>query len=203
MQEKGSAFYKAIFDSLPIMIFLVDEDVRCIDFNKAAEEGLRLNRSQVLNVRGGEVLQCLNARESPEGCGRGSSCKNCVIRNSVKESRSGSSVVRKRMHLEYFDEGQTKKMEILVTANAMEFDHRLLTILALEDVSEMTKLRDIVPICAKCKKVRNDKHYWQSVEEYFSNSVGVDFTHGLCPKCLSEVMPGNKGERDQPSKGET
>ena len=202
MSEKGEAFYKAILDAIPIMIFIVDDDVRCVDFNRAAEVGLLLKRGEILNLRGGEILHCLHAWDNPAGCGRGEACKSCVVRNSVRESRSGVAVVRKRTRLDYLTEGEAQSLEILVTANAMEFENRLLTILAFEDISEMTKLRDLVPICARCKKVRSDKNYWQSVEEFFSKSSGVDFSHGLCPDCLRTTVPDYKGEYDNLGKGE-
>ncbi|MHA1672924.1 MAG: hypothetical protein ACTSYI_04800 [Promethearchaeota archaeon] len=53
---------------------------------------------------------------------------------------------------------------------------------AERDISELTK---ILPICAKCKKVRDDTGYWKQVEEYFSTH-DMKFTHGLCPDCAQE-----------------
>jgi len=196
MKENIGTYYRRVLDSIPIMIFIVDEDVRCIDLNTTAESSLCLERFQILSQRLGDFLHCLNSKESPQGCGRGESCKSCVIRESVKQSRQGNSVVRKRTLFESEAEGSTKKMELLITANAMALDDRLLTILVIEDISELTKLRDIVPICAKCKRVRNDKQFWQSVEHYFTEYRGVDFTHGLCPKCLKETYPDYHGEYD-------
>ncbi len=196
MPDEKSAFYRTVLDSIPLMIFIVDDDVRCIDFNRTAETSLPLDRLKVLGLRGGDFLHCLHSHDDARGCGRGPECKHCVIRDSVKESRLGNAVIRKRTLFEYEIGGKTRSMEILVTANAMEFGDRLLTILVLEDISEMTKLRDIVPICAKCKKIRDDKRYWLSVEEYFAEYRGVDFTHGLCPKCLRETYPDYKGEYD-------
>lgn len=52
---------------------------------------------------------------------------------------------------------------------------------ALEDIET---LRGIIPICAKCKKVRDDEGYWHMVEAYISQHTGASFTHGLCPPCL-------------------
>jgi hypothetical protein len=53
---------------------------------------------------------------------------------------------------------------------------------AERDISELTK---ILPICAKCKKVRDDTGYWKQVEEYFSTH-DLLFSHGLCPDCAQE-----------------
>jgi DNA-binding response OmpR family regulator len=49
------------------------------------------------------------------------------------------------------------------------------------------RLQGLLPICAWCRKVRNDQNYWQAVEEYFSEYAAVRFTHGICPDCLCSV----------------
>ena len=57
---------------------------------------------------------------------------------------------------------------------------------ALRDVKT---LRGIVPICSFCKKIRNDKGYWDQLEAYVSSHTEADFSHGLCPDCLREHYP--------------
>ncbi len=53
---------------------------------------------------------------------------------------------------------------------------------------EITQLRGILPICAYCKSVRDDQNYWQTVEEYIGNHADVKFSHGVCPKCIENVV---------------
>ncbi len=53
---------------------------------------------------------------------------------------------------------------------------------------EVRTLRGIIPICSKCKKIRDDHGYWQQLEEYISHHSEADFTHGLCPKCYRETV---------------
>ena len=50
-------------------------------------------------------------------------------------------------------------------------------------------LRGLIPICAKCKKVRDDKGYWSQVETYLRQRTDASFTHGVCPDCLRELYP--------------
>jgi PAS domain S-box-containing protein len=60
-------------------------------------------------------------------------------------------------------------------------------LVALADVKT---LRDILPICSYCGKVRDDKDYWQTVERYISQNTTTQFSHGICPSCMeSEVEP--------------
>ena len=53
-------------------------------------------------------------------------------------------------------------------------------------LSEVKVLRGILPICAYCKKIRDDKDYWQSVEGYISNHTDALFSHSFCPECFEK-----------------
>ena len=62
------------------------------------------------------------------------------------------------------------------------------TVIKLEQaVSEVKTLRGIVPICSKCKRIRDEAGYWQQVEVYVSEHSEGDFSHGLCEDCISEL----------------
>ncbi len=50
-------------------------------------------------------------------------------------------------------------------------------------------LRGLLPICASCKKIRDDQGYWAQVEEYITRHADVEFSHGLCPDCLKRLYP--------------
>jgi hypothetical protein len=52
-------------------------------------------------------------------------------------------------------------------------------------------LKGLIPICASCKKVRNDQGYWQQVEEYVSQHTEADFSHSLCEECARKLYPEN------------
>lgn len=51
-------------------------------------------------------------------------------------------------------------------------------------VAEIKVLRDILPICSYCKKVRDDNDYWLSVESYVARHTNTRFSHGVCPDCM-------------------
>ncbi len=44
-----------------------------------------------------------------------------------------------------------------------------------------------MPICAHCKKIRDDAGYWQAVEQYVSDHSQAEFTHGICPDCMKKL----------------
>lgn len=56
----------------------------------------------------------------------------------------------------------------------------LKTIQLLDEVKE---LRELVPICCVCKKIRDEKSFWHTVEEYFGRRSNLQFTHGICTSC--------------------
>lgn len=59
-----------------------------------------------------------------------------------------------------------------------------------EALAEVTTLREFLPICSYCKKIRDDENYWQSVEAYLSRHTNARFSHGICPTCYErEVEP--------------
>jgi len=53
-------------------------------------------------------------------------------------------------------------------------------------------LKGLLPICASCKKIRDDKGYWEGVESYIKKHTDVEFSHGLCPECITRLYPEYK-----------
>jgi hypothetical protein len=63
--------------------------------------------------------------------------------------------------------------------------------MALERVRTLARL---LPICAWCKRVRDDRGYWTQVESYLSEHPGLEFSHGICPTCTRDVRWDAKQE---------
>ena len=58
-----------------------------------------------------------------------------------------------------------------------------------EAMSKIKTLSGLIPICAWCKKIRDDQGYWQTVEQYVKEHSQAEFTHGMCPECQKKYMP--------------
>ncbi len=54
-------------------------------------------------------------------------------------------------------------------------------------LDQVKTLHGLLPICAGCKRIRDDQGYWQQVESYVSDRLDVQFTHGLCPACVGRM----------------
>ncbi len=58
-----------------------------------------------------------------------------------------------------------------------------------ETLADVKTLSGLLPICASCKHIRDDKGYWHQVESYIQEHSSAVFTHGLCPKCSQKIYP--------------
>ena len=56
-------------------------------------------------------------------------------------------------------------------------------------LSQVKLLSGFLPICASCKKIRDDKGYWNQIESYITKHSEVEFSHGICPECAKKLYP--------------
>ena len=56
-------------------------------------------------------------------------------------------------------------------------------------LAKVRQLSGLLPICASCKKIRDDKGYWNQIEEYIRHRSEAEFSHGLCPECSRKLYP--------------
>jgi PAS domain-containing protein len=187
-QREDGAILRAVFDALPSLVFVVDEDVRIQEYNSAAAELLKDDRGTILKHRAGDLLHCVHAGESERGCGTAPFCADCIIRNSVNEAFEGKRIVRRRTRMELVSGHKTAELYALVTASSFSYEGRSLVLLVIEDISELAELYRMIPICSVCGKVRDDRESWMRMESYFKETWDVDFSHGLCPDCLKAEM---------------
>lgn len=78
-----------------------------------------------------------------------------------------------------------------ITDRKRSEEERERLIAELRDAAARVKtLSGLLPICSSCKKIRDDKGYWNQLEEYIRDHSGAEFTHGLCPECLKRLLLG-------------
>ena len=58
----------------------------------------------------------------------------------------------------------------------------------LRYATQVSQLEAFLPICSYCKKIRDDKNYWQQIESYINQRTGTDFSHSVCPDCYQRVI---------------
>ena len=94
-----------------------------------------------------------------------------------------SGYVYSKPWLKYWNVGM-RLIAFIIIGYMVDRIHTLL-IIAHQKVKT---LHGLLPICAKCKKIRDDKGYWHKLEEYISEHSEADFTHGLCESCFRDTL---------------
>jgi len=56
-------------------------------------------------------------------------------------------------------------------------------------ISDINVLSGLIPICSSCKKIRDDKGYWNLLESYIEAHSAAEFSHGICPECMKKLNP--------------
>jgi PAS domain S-box-containing protein len=188
--------YRMLFESAGDAIFCLDAEGeskgRIIAANKAAAEihGYTIDELLAMNITDLDTPK--TAREAPE---------------RIKRLLQGEQVKAEATH--YTKNGETVYVEIIaglielgghkyilaydrdITRRKIFEKERERLIHELQSALENVKtLRGLIPICAWCKKIRDDEGYWEKVEDYIQHHAHVSFTHGICPECLEKESPG-------------
>ncbi len=166
-----------LFEVFQDGILVLDEEMRIVDMNGMAMRVLGLTDTDL----GLPISSCALLVPLMEGFGG---------------HRDGERREKAEMNISTEVDGKRRELVAVASQVSLEPRGRLLAMIVLHDVTERVELfeeiktlRGIVPICASCKKVRTDKGYWESVEAYVSAHSYAEFSHGLCPECLTRLYP--------------
>lgn len=80
-------------------------------------------------------------------------------------------------------------VEIRAREGAQAERERLIAVLQ-ESLADVRRLSGLLPICASCKKIRDDQGYWNQIEAFIASRSEAQFTHGICPDCAHKLYPG-------------
>jgi PAS domain-containing protein len=131
--EQG--FHRVLFDAMPLPVFVVDDDMRIFDCNAAAARLLGKGKRLILRHRGGEVLDCIHAAETPEGCGHAPACRDCVVRKSARAAARGRRVARQRVQMDLVRNGKTTPLDLKVTFQPFNYGQSSYILLVLEGLN--------------------------------------------------------------------
>jgi len=85
---------------------------------------------------------------------------------------------------------ETIMLERKIQEQAREKDE---LIARLQDaLDNIKRLSGLLPICSSCKKIRDDKGYWNQIERYIAEHSEAEFSHGICPECVKKLYPQYK-----------
>lgn len=190
---------REVFNALPSMIFVVDQDIRIQEYNAAANALIASEQKTIFQQRAGEVIQCVHAQKTATGCGGSPQCSDCLIRDSVRQALQGKSIVRQRARVKIMQQGEQVEIYALITASSFSFHNEPRALLVIEDISEIAELYNMVFICPVCGKVQGDQKAWMRVEAYFKKNWNVECSHGYCPDCFQKEMEKIKSSERPPA----
>ncbi len=87
------------------------------------------------------------------------------------------------INLQKLDREKAIKQELLRTNRELAEVNRALQ----RSLSDIRVLKGMLPICAACKKIRDDQGYWQKLEQYIQEHSEAEFSHGICPECAKKL----------------
>lgn len=98
-------------------------------------------------------------------------------RRELKDAHDGLEVMVEKLQSEITERKQAEQEREKLISELRQ---------ALEEINT---LREILPLCSFCKKVRDDKGYWEQVDVYIQKHLHADISHGICPKCAKKHYP--------------
>jgi sigma-B regulation protein RsbU (phosphoserine phosphatase) len=125
----------------------------------------------------------LTAKETKENIvqGLGSGANDYVVKPfDLNELRARVQVGERMVHLQNELAHRVKELEAALL--------------------QVKQLKGLIPICAYCKKIRDDRNYWQDLEIYMHDHADVDFSHGVCPACFQKTIKELKAMKGEPPK---
>lgn len=117
---------------------------------------------------------------SPDGHGLGSLC---VIDREPRE----------------LDPHQLEALESLARLVVDQLELRKSSSELAEALERVRTLGELIPVCAYCRRVRDDQQYWEVLEGYLTRQLGTKVSHGICPDCFQEHFPEAADEADPPT----
>jgi len=110
-----------------------------------------------------------------------------IIMTGSRDNEMAVEAVRQGAQ-DYLFKGEPSATAIVRTLRYAIERHRLRTELR-QARDHIDQLRGMLPICSECKKIRDDRGYWNRIESYLSQHSDVKFSHGICPDCAKKLYP--------------
>lgn len=112
-----------------------------------------------------------------------------VVNQSQKLIRLGDMMQQKLNTI-------TKELQVEIeNRKKAEAEKESVIDLLQEALAKVKQLSGFIPICAACKKIRDDRGFWQQIEKYIRDHSEAEFTHSICPDCAKRLYPELYGDK--------
>jgi PAS domain S-box-containing protein len=195
--------YRLLFESAGDAIFVLEGEGRkagrIVDANRAAAEMHGYSVEELLSRR-------ISDLDDPEAAQKVRSrirrmLKGEWIKEEINHRKKDGTIFPVEINAGLLELGNHKYVLAFdrdITKRKLAEQEREKLIAELREALEKIKtLRGLLPMCAWCKKIRDDQGYWKKVEDYLKEHSDATFTHGICPECLKKVSPETYVEKFQ------
>lgn len=141
----NESYLLAILNNAPIIIILVDKDLKIVKINQTGLNIAGKNNKQALGIRAGSVLNCTNSLNDPRGCGFSKDCKFCSLRNSFKYTlETHESIYKVESTLIMGCNENVFERNILVTTEFIEIKDIPSVLIFIDDVTERVQMQNVL-----------------------------------------------------------
>lgn len=206
--RKSENQYRFLTESMNDILWTMDMNLRTVYVTPSIKAALGFTQEE-------RILQDVEVQLTPQSL---KFAREALAREKVLEKQTGDPKRKVTLTLEFYHrDGSTRWLETIISgirndqgeltglygvsrdiSERREADARILQY--SEDLKEKNRelqkalqevktLTGMLPICASCKKIRNDQGYWERIERYITERSSVQFTHGICPECRKKLYP--------------
>ena len=111
-----------------------------------------------------------------------------IVLTGLNDENTALAAVQKGAQ-DYLIKGRIDTSQLIRSIRYAMERQKLITELE-KRLKEIKTLQGLLPMCAWCKNIRDDKGYWTNLEAYIRKHSDATFTHGICPKCMKKAYPG-------------
>ncbi|WP_369695317.1 PAS domain S-box protein [Gracilinema caldarium] len=186
----------SIIDNMEDAIFVLDKTNQVLSLNPAAEKLVQVSASRSI----GKSIQFFSSLVSAMDRAGFSWTSNTAREGEIELTVQGDIKTYNTRLLpltsgEDTQDGKILLLHDITEKKQYEREREQLISKLQRALAEVKTLNGLLPICASCKKIRDDQGYWQEVEQYIGSRTDADFSHGLCPECFKKLFPDNYREK--------
>jgi len=189
-RKRAEEEYRTILRTTMDGFWSADIQGRFLDVNDAYCHLIGYSRDELLTMK----ISVVEAIERPEETAQ--RIKRIMEtgggRFETRHRRKDGGIIDMEVSVNYTKIGGGRLFVFLrdITERKRIEEEREKLIHELQDaLANIKTLRGLLPICSYCKKIRDDKGYWNRIESYIQDHSGAEFTHGMCPECLKKHYP--------------
>jgi len=188
--RKSENRYRTLFESIPIGIGIGTSDGRALRANNAL---LKMTGYQETELNQISLKKLYKNPEDRDKAMKQLETDGYIHDLEIQFLRKDGSTFYGSISLIPFPAEDTDShlmvMEDITERKKMEEDREKLIIELQGAFSKINILKGFLPICASCKKIRDDKGYWNQIESYIRDHSEATFSHGICPECAKKFYP--------------